>query len=73
MKIELGGKLIGELRESSSQPDENINFPYLIFCGKAIFGNYNFSEETRDFTKSTFKEYLTLNIKLLNMAQKYST
>lgn len=70
IKIELGTKLISQLRESINQADENINFSYLILVGKAIFGNFNYSEETRDFIKSTFSEYLVLNQKLLNMAQR---
>jgi hypothetical protein len=72
MKIDIGSRLIGELKLSIDQPDESINFTYLIFCGKAILGAHNYNEETRDFTKSTFREYLHLNIKLLGMAQRYT-
>lgn len=74
IKIELGTTLITELREANNnENDGNVNFSYLIFCGRAIFGNYNFSEETRDFAKNTFKEYLKLNLRLLKMAEQYST
>lgn len=73
IKIELGAKLISELRESNKEGGESINFSYLIFCGKAIFGTHNFGEETKDFTKSTFSEYVSLNIKLLKMAERYAT
>jgi hypothetical protein len=71
-KIELAKKLEQELKGSLSQSDENISFAYLIFCGQAIIGSYNFNEETKDFIKGTFHEYLVLNIKLINMAKHYT-
>ena len=72
LKIELSKKLMTEIQESLKQPDENINFAYFIFCGQAVIGSVNYSEETREFIKNTFKDYIFLNQKLINLTKVYT-
>jgi len=60
------------LHESIQQTDEKINFEYLIFVGQAIIGSFSYSDETSNFIKSTFKEYIMLTQKLVNRSQIYN-
>ena len=60
------------MQGSLAQPDESVNFAYLIFVGQAVTGSFNYSEESKEFVKGSFKEYILLNQRLINMTQLYS-